>query len=1364
MADDKKAESTVKMPDLPVDTKQTGESLQQADARKTSASSLKSVVSPLPSGTSGSEPVQADSKLISAEPAKQASESAKKSSIPSVEKPDRQIPTDKLISTSIEACLTEQLVDDDGLKNSEIPHETEEASPESGHEIIQESPAKQPVKTSRTGSTDSTESVHKIASDVVRTVINESVLASEKLGSQPVSAASDSASKEERSLSIAEDSKQAKEEKSVQDGKPDVLDSSEVGQENVNIKLVSKSPVSEESNSKEDASKQTPSERKQSVSANRPDSSSGEQVSGKFDETSDATDETNKKDPTIKQSSESTKQISEVEQKSSLIKTADSLVTPDKPASSSAKQQIVTNQLSSESEKLSDNEEELKNSDDAKQESDSSRKPSFSSPAKEQPQLSSRKSSTASDFHKLTPLEENELDSDEEDFLVFAESKKSVDTGNVKAGKTDSQDNVEPKKEPLNTIEENKLSSSIKKSIQSIELEASKIASAMNKSAADKSAKESARSGEMLDEQTGLNAAHANKLDYQGDANLKVKEEPEALFKSLVDTDENVKIGPTGGLKSEPSETKSDSKKETKDESKSEPTAKQQQSESKEFKSVDENKSPIELEQQRTVSSGSEKAPDKAVEISEKKLEKAPEKVPELASIQTDEINAKTGEIKTEPPEKKLPAETTSKTDSKTIEPERKPSLVLLKLDDSSEPEKQTKQDKPSDSGAVTLEKSPSQSVDVKLPKRDEADQMTSDEKQIERLVNEQLSGLNIDVELNVDQLSKDIKDSSSTKDRKQSIDKPSTDKPETEKPSDRKTSMEPIKVEPPKFGVGSPGTSSAVATDLGSTSEKRESLKQTGLVKRPNELKPDDLRSNGSSIQRTPSPSEQLDSKSLEELENYSKELVQKASEFVDHMKEDAVLESDVIEEVESLKSDRSDQSNNFEFELIPSGLERRHSHAAANQPQQQHEDSLLRRASESITSSFIPFPSKQASSTLNANDCASNRSSRSSLIGASLIGVASMNSAIVTKRSLTPEGERNIFEALKDTVKQEEEANSRMDTGKDESRKQSSSEEWSEYEKIELKDVQDSVKTSILSREESSSPIGKPTLTTSEPLVSTESNTTTTILSAGTTDLVTPSLSIPAVSLTIQNVQQSSDSKTDVKSDVKSEEQKRKEEAESRVQNWSKPLGLPTNQKPLIELKFKSRDPKQVVCRWQPLGLPSPFESSLDKNVSKNLKPQGSSAKSNQQAALAGSDQQMLTASITNDSSIASLKPFHFDLIYVAHHGERDYNHLEFFKKCPSKNYVLSASSPSRATLDAFLEAKKQLNSESKRKDKQKAPTPINLIPTHESESLFYWISDRQKELEQEAIEVAPSASRCSCTLESHESEVCTSYRIQF
>ena len=488
----------------------------------------------------------------------------------------------------------------------------------------------------------------------------------------------------------------------------------------------------------------------------------------------------------------------------------------------------------------------------------------------------------------------------------------------------------------------------------------------------------------------------------------------------------------------------------------------------------------------------------------------------------------------------------------------------------------------------------------------------------------------------------------------------------------------------------------------------------------------------------------------------------------------EEEVLEPDAIEEVESLKSDRSEPSDNFEFELIPSGLERRHSHAVSNYPEQQRDDSLLRRASESVTSSFIPFPSKQ-SSTLNTDDCpSSNRSSRSSLIGASLMEVASMNSAIVTKRSLTPEREMNVFEELKDSIKDEESSrDADKPTGKDESRKASSPEDWSEYERIDMKEVQGSSKQiepdrmvdssfKSLSREQSNSSISKQqgtaVITTNESsFVSTESNTTTTILSAGTTDLITPSLSIPAVSLTTQNAPV--DSKTD--------EQKRREEAEAKVQSWSKPLGLP--QKPMLELKFKCRDPKQIVCKWQPLGLPSPLESSIDKSVSKNLKPHGSIAKSNatsggnqQPLTIQAPDQQMLTASITNDATIASLKPFHFDLVYVAHHGEREYNHLEFFKKCPSRNYVLSAANPSRATLDAFLEAKKQLNSNAKKREK--APTPISLIPTHESESLFYWISDRQKELEQEAIEVAPSASRCSCTLESHESEVCTSYRIQF
>ena len=626
------------------------------------------------------------------------------------------------------------------------------------------------------------------------------------------------------------------------------------------------------------------------------------------------------------------------------------------------------------------------------------------------------------------------------------------------------------------------------------------------------------------------------------------------------------------------------------------------------------------------------------------------------------------------------------------------------------------------------LKKDNKELTDIDIDVNLELNHLITDKQRLENLVKQQLSGLDIDVELNVDQLSKDIKQADKqTADEKQQEEEivaTSQDKNEDE----RKQS---------NFGIGSQSASSASDVAVCQDADRKESLKSGDL--KSSRLSP-------------------LDSRSIKQIETYSKELVQKASEFVDNLKDDKFLEPDMIEELESNKSDRSDSG--FEFITNQSGVERRHSHSTTNQPQ--YEDVLARRASESVTSYAVEHPVISSLSTLDAkSEQTSNRSSRSSLIGASLIGIATLNSAIVTRSSLTPEHEKDILQQLNASKTE------RKDSKPHDKKDQSSSED-SEFEKIDIKELQAVQSTTekrvdgdkladspfkLLSKEASSSSIVElesTILTTAQSsFVTTETNTTT-IISAGTADSCIPSLSVTST--------------------TQSDEQKQRE-AEKEVDSWSRPIGLPPP-----DLR-KQRTAEQIVLKWKPLGRPSPLETSIDKNVAKNLKQNsGTTLKSNattpatnrQTGAQAinhtANDQQMLTASITNDSAISSLKPFHFDLLYVSHHGEQAYNHLEFFKKCPAKNYVLSGSNPSRETLDAILEARKQLNNESRRKDKQYTPSTINIIPTHESESLFYWISDRQNELQQEAVEVSPSASRCTVTMVNHEDEVCSAYRIQF
>ncbi|CAN8015370.1 unnamed protein product [Ixodes persulcatus] len=110
--------------------------------------------------------------------------------------------------------------------------------------------------------------------------------------------------------------------------------------------------------------------------------------------------------------------------------------------------------------------------------------------------------------------------------------------------------------------------------------------------------------------------------------------------------------------------------------------------------------------------------------------------------------------------------------------------------------------------------------------------------------------------------------------------------------------------------------------------------------------------------------------------------------------------------------------------------------------------------------------------------------------------------------------------------------------------------------------------------------------------------------------------------------------------------------------------------------------------------------------------------------------------------------------DLTYVPHHGDPAYCDVEFFNRVRARYYVLSGTSPSQDVLNALLEAKRGWDD---------PDVPVTVIPTYETDALCYWIALNQKALEEQKIDVAPSASRCTINLQDHESS-CAAYRLEF
>ena len=120
------------------------------------------------------------------------------------------------------------------------------------------------------------------------------------------------------------------------------------------------------------------------------------------------------------------------------------------------------------------------------------------------------------------------------------------------------------------------------------------------------------------------------------------------------------------------------------------------------------------------------------------------------------------------------------------------------------------------------------------------------------------------------------------------------------------------------------------------------------------------------------------------------------------------------------------------------------------------------------------------------------------------------------------------------------------------------------------------------------------------------------------------------------------------------------------------------------------------------------------------------------------------------------------------------------DFFKRVRARHYVFSAVNPSKEVLDALIQAKSTWDD----KDAQ-----VTIVPTHETETLFNWMSVnhevnnlfchinstrlsdlssslfplRLQLLEANCIDVAPCASRCTVTLQDHETS-CAAYRIEF
>ena len=225
----------------------------------------------------------------------------------------------------------------------------------------------------------------------------------------------------------------------------------------------------------------------------------------------------------------------------------------------------------------------------------------------------------------------------------------------------------------------------------------------------------------------------------------------------------------------------------------------------------------------------------------------------------------------------------------------------------------------------------------------------------------------------------------------------------------------------------------------------------------------------------------------------------------------------------------------------------------------------------------------------------------------------------------------------------------------------------------------------------------------------------------------------------MTVESSQGSSFSQSDIRLEQTSVQQEPYEKEKSGLESCK----AIEAQYVIIEAKPEQLvdDEPSKLDQWgKPLSLPTPPDSlDVRKSMSKPT-----SAKSNSTAR--GSKQ-------SKKSSGCEGPVVYVELAYVPHHADQHYCNADYFKRIRAKYYVFSGIDPHREVFEALIEGKKVW-------DKQLITT---VIPTHESESLGFWISNNRNLLNEFKIEVAPAADRCSINLQGYETK-CSAYRVEF
>ncbi|GFT28842.1 microtubule-associated protein futsch, partial [Nephila pilipes] len=264
-------------------------------------------------------------------------------------------------------------------------------------------------------------------------------------------------------------------------------------------------------------------------------------------------------------------------------------------------------------------------------------------------------------------------------------------------------------------------------------------------------------------------------------------------------------------------------------------------------------------------------------------------------------------------------------------------------------------------------------------------------------------------------------------------------------------------------------------------------------------------------------------------------------------------------------------------------------------------------------------------------------------------------------------------------------------------------------------------------------------------ETLRSSRERTETTQSEVSETEEVTSSTSTTERSSTIESrisQRMSGPSQSDREEDTKS----------FNLDEWGKPMGLPSPPEPLDFETGLSSLSKQATTHT------TKQESSYTENKTDGVTEQKNNM-SDMKSETEKSNKETDSVSEkeyrhhSNKMSEDSTEPVYIDLTYVPHFGDPHYCNAEFFRRIRARYYVFSGTKPSKEVFNALLEAKQDW------KDKE---AKVTIIPTYETDTLGYWMAVNQEALIANNIDVAPSASRCTINLQDHETS-CSAYRLE-